>query len=118
MPMWLEGVTREEFLTHVVRCLEYSIERGDCGTFRAHMEDWGNDEEVVRVHSDPGSPLGRRIAAAIEANEALVRVEKEFGEGAALRLDHPFNQKLIRHGHKAPGRIEAARRRAARADFT
>lgn len=65
----------------VVRCLEDSIERGDCRTFRATMEDWGNDEEVVRMHSDPGSFLGRRIAAAIEADEALMRVEKELGGG-------------------------------------
>jgi hypothetical protein len=82
------------------------------------MEDMGETEEVSRVRSDRNSDLAQRITAAIKANEALERGEREFGEGAALKLDHPFNQKLIRHGHIAPERIEAARRRAARADLT
>jgi hypothetical protein len=78
----------------------------------------GETEEVSRVRSDPKSALAQRIAAAIEANESHEAIEAEFGRGAALKLDHPFNQTLIRHGRLAPERVDAARRRMALAEPT
>lgn len=104
----LFGVTEEEFVTQFAQFLEFSVERGDCEIFRASMDDMGETEEVSRVRSDPNSALAKRIMAA---NEALEVIEVEFGKGAVLKLDHPFNQTLIRNGRIAPDRIEAAMRR-------
>lgn len=112
------GVTEEEFVAQFAQCLELAVELGNCRYFRSKIEDWGGTDEVSRARSGSDSDFARRITAAIEANEAHELIEVEFGPGAALKLDHPFNQELIRHGRLAPERVEAARRRITQAEPT
>jgi hypothetical protein len=97
--------------TRLAELLEHSLARGDCTTFGIHMENWGNDASVLLELTKQDSLIARRINDANQAVDALRALEREYGEGAALNLDHPFNQKLIRHGHIRPDRVEAAERR-------
>lgn len=85
-------VSRKKQKNTLLRTIELAIELGDVQSAQSLFEAW---EKHFRLN---GKKYKRRLEAIREYLAYSSKIEKEFGDGALMKLDHPDIQKSIRDG--------------------